>query len=310
VNINSKNNIDRYEFICVGPTKTGTTWLSYVFRELEISLPPAKEIKYFNEEGFRLKESGFFDRLRGKHWIFKANRAYLFGIIRNTFSRIIKLQDPCFCRLSWSLKFVFGVRSDNWYRSLFKEYGGIGDISPRYAELNENLIKDINYRFPGIRIILIVRNPIERAWSSAKMDLCKHKNRIVSDIKVSEFIEYLSLPQVMAQSSYCEMILKWQKTFEDRFKVIFYDDISFNPISAIHQILQHLHVSDQTIEKKLIDKSYLFEKKIGEGVKGEMPESIQRFLEEMYSHEILKLKEFYPDTKWPSLWEGKMKYVK
>ena len=51
-----------------------------------------------------------------------------------------------------------------------------GEITPCYSTLSENKIKLIHKINPQLKIILILRNPIERAWSQAVMNLAKKAN--------------------------------------------------------------------------------------------------------------------------------------
>ena len=46
------------------------------------------------------------------------------------------------------------------------------DITPAYAILPPDVIEECHFAFPRLRFIYVIRNPLERAWSHAKMDAC------------------------------------------------------------------------------------------------------------------------------------------
>src|SRR5262245_8764381 len=63
-------------------------------------------------------------------------------------------------------------RGIDWYRSLFVSSDRVeGEITPAYAILPPRQVAEIAATFPDLRLIYILRNPIDRAWSSALMAL-------------------------------------------------------------------------------------------------------------------------------------------
>ena len=69
-------------------------------------------------------------------------------------------------------------KSIKWYCKYFKSAKKTqitGEINPCYSVLSERKIKLIHKINPKLKIILLLRNPIERAWSQAVMNLVKTK---------------------------------------------------------------------------------------------------------------------------------------
>ena len=71
----------------------------------------------------------------------------------------------------------------NWYCKHFKDADISqykGEITPCYSILSEEKIKFIHQINPKLKIILLLRNPIERAWSHAVMNLVKRTKREIN----------------------------------------------------------------------------------------------------------------------------------
>src|SRR5258706_3186219 len=66
------------------------------------------------------------------------------------------------------------ARGVDWYRGLFGAAApGVknGEITPAYALLPVEAIREIREINPALRVIYTLRNPLERAWSAALMVL-------------------------------------------------------------------------------------------------------------------------------------------
>lgn len=65
------------------------------------------------------------------------------------------------------------VLPEQWYRDLFATGDGRvnGDITPAYSTLEPEVVARIGALFPDLRILFLLRDPIERAWSAALMAL-------------------------------------------------------------------------------------------------------------------------------------------
>src|SRR5690606_22338115 len=72
----------------------------------------------------------------------------------------------------WLLRYLLLPRTDAWYASLFRSCGDrvAGDITPAYSILGPAEVAHVARLMPAAMIILILRDPVERAWSHARMD--------------------------------------------------------------------------------------------------------------------------------------------
>ena len=192
------------DFLVVGAQRSGTTWLHSVLREHpELWLPPVKELHYFDRPQLRR------GCLRPADWFPMA----LTGL---------KARDP------WMLQFFFAQRSDDWYSRLFqkaKRSGLIaGEITPAYAKLGKDVFLRIRGLNEHIKLVFIMRDPVERAWSSIHRKL--KFGRIDGELTEERALDISRSRSVVVRSSYLETIQRIEKLFlPEQLKYCFYDDL-------------------------------------------------------------------------------------
>ncbi len=157
-------------FIGIGAQKAGTTWLS---RNLQahpgIWMPSIKELHYFDE---RIQEpanpfSRIFRKISGKS---DRDRRWRRQVRRRSARHFKYFSKQAFL---WDLKYYAARPDDGWYASLFEPGRGrvTGEITPAYSTLGRDVVAHVHALAPDAKIILMLRNPIERAWSQAVMRL-------------------------------------------------------------------------------------------------------------------------------------------
>ncbi|MDJ0597776.1 MAG: sulfotransferase [Crocosphaera sp.] len=119
-----------------------------------------------------------------------------------------------------------------------------GEISPHYARLSINRIKSIAKLIPDLKIILLIRNPLKRAWSGICYEmggiLYKDKKEL-SQISEIEYLLYLCRPRTKYYNSYYRTIKNWQAVFgKEAILVCFQEEIEVDPQSNIKRILSHI----------------------------------------------------------------------
>ena len=155
------------DFIGIGVQRSGTTWLYENLKlHSEIWLTPMNEIHYFDKLGKNKFRTGKYPKRLKKRVTF-----YLNSIAQGTPIR--------FHNLSWDYNFFFRSRDIEWYKRLFcPPIGNIaGEITPAYATLHKDIVKDIYKNFPELKVILLLRNPIQRDWSIAIKSLARDRKR-------------------------------------------------------------------------------------------------------------------------------------
>src|ERR671912_124075 len=144
-------------FLVVGAQKAGTTWLYRSLRtHPQVWMPREKELHYFDEK-IRL-DGGLFSRLRGDRpadWRWR----------RQVKSRLKRSRKDLKWRdVAWDLKYFLREPNDRWYASLFDPGDDqiAGETTPDYSILGKRTISHVRDIMPEAKIILMMRNPVER----------------------------------------------------------------------------------------------------------------------------------------------------
>ena len=220
------------DFLCIGAQRAGTSWLYRNLKQQpQIWLPPLKELHYFDTQWpSTTSQSNQWNR----RWLRHA---------RYFLSRLMdprKAFDP---ESKWLVRYLFQPRSDHWYGSLFPADAEIiaGEMTPRYATLNEDVVAHIVRLMPRTKIIYILRNPIERTWSAAAMHLEKQRSIRIDQASDADIRQALEWTQPQIRADYATHIDIWSRHFDKaNIFVGFFDDLSDDPtdfLDSIHAFL-------------------------------------------------------------------------
>lgn len=133
----------------------------------------------------------------------------------------------------------------SWYKSLFSGSESLceGDITPAYSLLDEAMIQQVKNEFPSVRIIFIVRNPIERAWSSAKMALGRAE-LTMNEASDQWFYDHFNSSGSIGRGDYFQVVAKWLKAFPEDFLLLEYEEIQDNPAEVLQKCYRFLELSN------------------------------------------------------------------
>ncbi len=131
-----------------------------------------------------------------------------------------------------------------WYLRQFGADAGrvLGEITPDYAVLEERYIRQIHNLNPDLKILFILRNPIERAWSAARMGLARlgMEREEASD---RWFIDVFRSAYSVARGDYETTLRRWTGVFSrQQILLLYYEDLEQNPLQLLEQTAQHLGV--------------------------------------------------------------------
>lgn len=228
------------DFLCIGAQKAGTTWLqANLARHPEIWLPPPKELHYFDHPHPSLAARLFN---RKKNHLRKA-RVYLLEKL------VEKIRDPrrqeMYPELAWAWRYCVGRRSDAWYASLFPDVEGRirGEICPGYARVDGDRVAEIARLMPDAKIIYLLRNPVERAWSSLSMHFRKAGDLLIDDVSEEAVLQRFEYPKTRRHADYAANLENWQRHFPNgQLMVGFFDDLESDPRGFLESILLFLGV--------------------------------------------------------------------
>ena len=291
-------------FICIGPEKTGTSWLYENLKaHPQVYLPPVKEIRYFWETAY-LPDQDITKRLTNNHWHNALYRNYLnkkVNFYRNNQNKLANENAELIEQLIWDFKYLLLPHDDDWYFSLFANSNEkvSGDITPLYYQIPDQEIQHIRNILPDLKIIILLRNPIDRAWSKAKMNLCQHQGKKLKDVSKDEFYnnfakEYEQLP------SYISLIEKWNKYFpEQNIYIGYYDKLVTQPSQLFDEICNFLEISPNLFPANKRDN---LSAKVNKGVNINIPHEYFIHLSKMYSKCIKELASEKRYRPYPELW--------
>ena len=210
------------DFLVIGAQRAGTSWVHFTLkRHPALWLPPIKEIHHFD------------NRRPGRNWTNATRWRRVWGARRGILDW-------------WMIDFLLGDGSDSWYARLFHEAQQrgrtAGEVTPAYATLTRESFCRIHKMNPQIKIIFIMRDPVERAWSAVKRSSLKGKDSEF-EVAVENALKLASRNQHRARSAYMETIKKIESVFpSSQLYFCFFDDLAAQPANFVAGILSFLGV--------------------------------------------------------------------
>lgn len=191
----------------LGPQRTGSTWLhANLSRHPEIHLHREKETFYFSTLG----------RPEAPRYRYDYLEDYLHSFREGAGRRLLKSYHAL-------------RRCGSVYRPHVR-----GDFTASYGILDESVIAQIVRLQPDMRGIMLVRDPLERAWSHAKKDLVRGREIPPS---YEELLSFLCSPDQLARADYRGSINRWKKHLKpDHLFVAPYTMISDDPEQLLDEI--------------------------------------------------------------------------
>jgi hypothetical protein len=248
------------DFLIVGPQRTGTTWLHAHLRyHPEIMLSEPKELFFFsslkNPASPRYRSNELSTYLRFFHeplWRL---------LLRHTISL-------------W--------RYRERYRPRVR-----GEATASYAALDAEIIREIAALKPDIKIILMIRNPIDRAWSHAKKDLVRNRDRKFDAVSAVEFEQFFRDPYQRQCARYVENIDNWSAALQPQHLLVgLFDDVQRHPEALLLEVMRFLGV---TADRRYISEAV--RKRINPTESSKVPEEYRRCLEALLRDDVRNLRE-------------------
>lgn len=233
------------DFLCIGAHKSGTTWLYHQLQyHPELWLPPVKELHYFDRSPHYpspsiLGEESFVRRCKNKRWWDAACAEFKSALEAGDREHI-----------AWMARWLFSDYSDSWYESLFEWAGErvAGEITPAYSILEEEEIESLGALNPDLKIIIILRNLIDRHWSHVCADV--QYGITSTDLRdVDDIIEACRQPGVVVRSQYESTINRYLKLLgQGKILVTYFDAIATRPQELLSAVAEFVGVQNRDFE--------------------------------------------------------------
>ncbi len=256
-------------------------------------MSPVKEVHYFDKRPQARPKNRYY-----RNHVRKRMRRYKQG---ETYKDAMRRGDSGFLRhLRWDAHFFLRKRDNEWYRRVFRPEPGqvAGEITPAYSTLKPSLVEEIHGINPNMRIIYLLRDPIERSWSSALMTLAKRGERPVESITDEELMKHFERARHTLRGDYMRNLSVWEGIFgRDQVFVGFLDEIQENPRDFLLRIYRFLGVSDDESNIPAA-VSAMFNR--SPRAKSSIPEQYRGHLARMYLPQLEELSERFgePATGW------------
>lgn len=217
------------DFLCIGTQKAGTTWLTLALsRHSGVWMPPFKEIAFWRPDGASLSRA--------------------LGRFLATFQQQAKTGQVDLPTLRWWAHLTLSESRDfAWYQRLFAPAGAriTGDITPAYSLMDHDEIGRLVQKMPRIRVILMLRNPVERAWSQLRM--YQRLGRVSLAVGEAE-LRSEAVPMLRhGFSEYAPLMERWESALgSERVHVCFFDDVADAPARVLEGVCRFLGVAPPT----------------------------------------------------------------
>lgn len=205
------------DFFCIGPQRTGSTWLhANLVRHPEILLHRDKETFFFSTIGEPSSPRFKYPNLED----------YLGSFIDTPGEFILKNYHAlrrCGCFYSPKI---------------------LGESTASYCLLGKDVLEDLQILNPELKVIMLLRDPVERAWSHANKDLVRDTGKSANE---SQYVEFFSRPDQLARADYATILERWRKILKPGHMLLAPSTrIEADPAGLVADVLRFLGVSRPT----------------------------------------------------------------
>ena len=283
----------------IGAQRAGTTWLWDRLRQHpEIWMAPVKELHYFDRERrypspSRLSEASILRRVLGASTDARALRRTWWRRLRSYPSR------SGLSEMRWDLRYFLGHVDDRWYRSLFPTRGDLlcGEVTPAYSILDEADIRNVLHVSPDVKIIFIMRDPIDRAWSHARLAFRSELFR--GRVSTPALLSFLHSPAQLRRGDYPKILRSWElHVAPENLALRFYDDLQQDPGAFLEDLHRFLGVSSYR------SPDWVSSTRVNAGPRADLPDSIRTELERLYAPTLRWLADRFGGA--PRRWQSKL----
>jgi hypothetical protein len=211
------------DVICIGAEKAGTTWLFQMLRNQPAFYAPAlKELHYFTQVHKPEVKYTRSHRARGAEKI-----------------KLLVAKNPnhtnAGARIAEAELIGRAEVDDDWYGSIFAPASPEQvclDTCPSYLHLPEAGIQHLLALNPKVKLLLFVRDPVDRAWSHIRMNLARgliaDEEAVLNGERIRQYVD---------NSEYRHSITLWRKFSEPgQLNIMLYDEVASEPEAVLTRV--------------------------------------------------------------------------
>ncbi len=199
------------DFLGIGTARSASTWLhARLSQHPDVFLPKLKELHFFNERRDHLSCD-----VSGASW----TRPVYFDLSNSAHWRW------------YSQQFLPGKDKVK------------GEITPDYSTLSLERVAEVKTHLPDAKIILNIRNPIDRAWSGLRYSWQRHWDEKLEPGDVERLMRAALHPERLLRGDYPLTLKNWEAHYPDAQRLyLFYDDIASSPSHELRRVAGFLGV--------------------------------------------------------------------
>ncbi|HUO38472.1 MAG TPA: sulfotransferase [Mycobacterium sp.] len=208
---------DRFpHFMVLGPQRTGTTWLyEHLGRHPQVMMPACKATRYF---------STLDDRGNAAHR--STELAWYLSHFRESWWDRRRKSVACLWRTG-----------EQYAPAVY------GEATASYAALPDDVLADVAVLNPRLKAVMIVRDPVARAWSHAKKDLLREPGRRLEEVPEAEFERFFTDPYIQRCGQATANLDRWAGAFgPDAVFVGWFSDLARRPAGLLSDVMTFLGV--------------------------------------------------------------------
>ena len=240
-------------FLCIGSPRSGTTWLHHALglHPRVVNLP-VKELRQFGDNPWSREG--------------KARRVEQSRSRRNA---------PDWWD-DWLARWSAAGGSDEEYLALFRGVPGVvGDISPSYCASDRYTAATVREVVGDVPALLLMRDPVERDWSQAKVTLQKQRGQPLTYETCAAFF---ASDFCARRSDYPRILAEWGAAFA--LTPVFFDDIQRDKPMVLRRVCAALGLPPDRIPLPKVEATP------SRAPEGEMGEALRGLLREMHRDRI------------------------
>jgi hypothetical protein len=153
-----------------------------------------------------------------------------------------------------------------------------GEFTASYSVLPSETKSEMRDLMPDLKLILVLREPRDRAWSEAKMELTLIQERDAQTLDEDDYMRFIRSEKCRERGDYAAILRSWTDAFpREQIHVGLYDDIRDHPRRFLGQVFDFLGVATPDDWS-----SYPFTERIFKGPEIDIPDRCRELLEETY----------------------------
>lgn len=158
-----------------------------------------------------------------------------------------------------------------------------GEATASYAAMDRDLVEEIALLNPRVKALVMVRHPVDRAWSHAKKDLARNRGRRAEDVPDAEWQAFFRDPYQLRCARYEENLANWRAVLGDANVFVgTFEEVEQRPAELLARVTGFLGVSG---DPRFVD-SKLLRSVVNPTGRSQVPERFRKDLESLFASEI------------------------